>query len=63
MSAFETEQPAEAEPARQWATLGSADDSDSNPYRMLVTLSNQGDTKKIMADAVALIESADPGGP
>ena len=27
---------------RQWVTLGSADPDPSNPYRMLVTLSNEG---------------------
>jgi YidC/Oxa1 family membrane protein insertase len=46
-------QPApEAESPEQWVTLGSADDTESNPYRMLVTLASQG-------AAVARIELSD----
>lgn len=42
----------EAEAPEQWVTLGSADDTDSNPYRMLVTLASKG-------AAVARIELSD----
>jgi YidC/Oxa1 family membrane protein insertase len=34
--------PAAPEPATQWFTLGSADPSENNPYRLLVTLTNHG---------------------
>lgn len=42
----------ETDSPEQWVTLGSADDTDSNPYRMLVTLASKG-------AAVARIELSD----